>query len=1011
MRGLRFSFSFALVLMLAVWDFTAFAAGQVQNPPTEPILRIETEMHTAKTLRIGVDAENRFLVTASDDKTVRVWEITAGRTETRLLKVLRPPVGAENEGKIYAAAISPDGRTIACGGHTGWEWSDHTHSIYLFDRESGNIIKTITGLPGVIGHLAYSKDGKYLAAGLGGKNGIRVFGASSSNSNPADYFQAAQDRDYGDRVNGADFDEGGRLVISSSDGYIRLYDAGFRLIAKEKARGGNQPYQVGFSPDGSKIAVGFNDSAKVDVFSGGNLSWLYSPDTGGVNGYLSGVAWSSDIGAGGRTSTDAGGRTPGVALSAGGTYKKGGVELIRRWDNGGQGGYKDLTTGADNTIHHILPLKDGGMAFVAGGPSFGIINEQGQVTLFKGSSIADYRDNRDGFLVSNDGFTVQFGYESHGKSPAVFSVSDRSLTIGSVSGGAASARSVSGDALKPSITSTDGIRVTEWKNEFTPKLNGRALKLKQYERSRSLAVSPIADGPGKGGFLLGTEWNLRWFDGNGNERWRVPVEAAWGVNISGDGRTAVAAFGDGTIRWYRINDGKEILAFFPHADKKRWVMWTPSGYYDAAPGSDDIIGWHINNGKDRAANFYPVSKFRAKYYRPDVIAKVIETFEEDKAVELANAESGQKKQEVTVRQMLPPVVNIISPRDGAEVSSNQFTLRYGINTPSGEPVTNVKILVDGRPISAGRGIGVAKKEVAAKDDGTKEIAVTIPEKDCEVSVIAENKYSASDPSTIRLRWRGAAPPQKDEFVIKPKLYVLAIGVSKYNDKDIQLKYAAKDARDFAAALKKQEGGLYREVVVKILVDEKATRDEIMDGFDWLRKETTSRDVAMVFLAGHGVNDSSGIFYYLPVNTDTEKLMRTGVAFSDIKNTVASLAGKAVLFIDTCHSGNVMGGRRGTTDTTGMINDLTSAENGVVVFASSTGRQYSLEDEKWGNGAFTKALIEGIGGKADYTGKGKITINSLDLYMAERVKELTGGKQSPTTTKPQTIQDFPIAVKK
>jgi len=133
-------------------------------------------------------------------------------------------------------------------------------------------------------------------------------------------------------------------------------------------------------------------------------------------------------------------------------------------------------------------------------------------------------------------------------------------------------------------------------------------------------------------------------------------------------------------------------------------------------------------------------------------------------------------------------------------------------------------------------------------------------------------------------------------------------------------------------------------------------------------------------------------------------------FSDIKNTIASIPGKALVFVDTCHSGNIMGARRGATDITGVINELTSAENGAVVFASATGRQYSYEDPAWGNGAFTKALVEGISGRADYIGKGKITINMLDLYISERVKELTNGKQTPTTTKPTTVPDFPIAVK-
>jgi hypothetical protein len=78
--------------------------------------------------------------------------------------------------------------------------------------------------------------------------------------------------------------------------------------------------------------------------------------------------------------------------------------------------------------------------------------------------------------------------------------------------------------------------------------------------------------------------------------------------------------------------------------------------------------------------------------------------------------------------------------------------------------------------------------------------------------------------------------------------------------------------------------------------------------------------------------------------------------------------------------------------------------------SSTGKQYSLEDKKWGNGAFTKAVVEGLEGKADFMKSGKITIDSLSFYVSERVKELTGGKQTPVGSKPNTIADFPIGVK-
>jgi len=388
-----------------------------------------------------------------------------------------------------------------------------------------------------------------------------------------------------------------------------------------------------------------------------------------------------------------------------------------------------------------------------------------------------------------------------------------------------------------------------------------------------------------------------------------------------------------------------------------------------------------------------------------VAYRTLTALDEGKALSLADAEAGRKSQEVAVAEMLPPVVTIISPDDGALVSTREVTIRFTVRTPSGEAVTAVRALVDGRPAALERGLEV----VAAPVGDVREMRMAIPERDCEISIIAENRYAASEPAIVRIRWAGAV--QSEEFIIKPKLYVLAVGVSSYQDSRLALGLAAKDARDFAAAMEVQKGGLYRDVTTKVLLDNLATKDEILDGLDWIRKETTSKDVAMVFFAGHGVNDQSGMYYFLPVNVNTDKLMRTGVAFSDIRNTVASLAGKALFFVDTCHAGNVMGTRRGVADITAVVNELSSAENGAVVFASSTGSQYSLEDPSWGNGAFTKALVEGVSGRADYTGKGTISVNMLDLYLSERVKELTGGRQTPTTTKPQTVPDFPIAVRK
>lgn len=975
-------FFLAAFLLGAVIDLSSGTIAQTGEPSREPILRIESGMHIAPIRRIGVDAANRFLVTASDDKTVRVWELPAGR----LLRTIRVPIGAGFEGKLFAVAISPDGRTIAAGGYTGYDWGK-TYSIYLLDRESGRIIRRLGGLPDGVAHLVYSPDGQYLAVTLGGKNGVRVFSTVA-------YALAGEDNAYGEGSTGADFDRSGRLVTTSYDGFIRLYatsvNGSLRLVAKTRAKDGQRPSDVKFSPDGTRVAVGFGvpSKTKVAVLQASDLAPLFAPDTTGIDRInqrysLNYVAWSAD----------------GGTLYAGGILNDANQnQFIRAWVDGGRGRNRDIAVAAGGgIISHILPLRDGGVVYGADNPAFGVIDAGDRRQLLITAAKANYTFLGQGLLLSPDGTGVGFAYQPLGQSPARFSLADRKLDT-------APASSLN---WLPPKTEDSNIRVADLFNTYTPKLNGTPLMLKEYEWSRNLALAPD-----KTAFLLGTMFYLRLFDRSGAERWKVEGPGdAWAVNISSDSKLAVAAFDDGTIRWYRMSDAKELLAFFPHADRKRWVLWTPSGYYDASPGAEELIGWHVNNGKDQAADFFPVGQFRSTYYRPDVISKILETGEEGRALQFANEERGRKAQSANVAQMLPPVVEIASPSDNSEVSAPEVTIRYSLRMPSGEAVTNVRALVDGRPVPGSRQL--TREDASAS--GMREFKLSVPERDSEVSVIAENRFASSVPATIRLRWRGAVSstaPSAGAFIFQPKLYVLAIGVSHYQNPSYSLKFAAKDAQDFAAAATIQKGLLYRDVVVKVLTDDRATKDEILDGLDWIRKETTSKDVAMVFFAGHGLNDQNGVYYFLPHNTDLEKLLRTGVPFTDIKNTVQSLAGKTLFFIDTCHSGNVLGGRRGLPDDlNGIINELSSAESGAVVFAASTGNQYSLEDAKWNNGAFTKALVEGFTGRADYSGKGRITINMLDLYISERVKELTGGKQTPTTAKPNTVPDFPIAVKR
>jgi len=224
---------------------------------------------------------------------------------------------------------------------------------------------------------------------------------------------------------------------------------------------------------------------------------------------------------------------------------------------------------------------------------------------------------------------------------------------------------------------------------------------------------------------------------------------------------------------------------------------------------------------------------------------------------------------------------------------------------------------------------------------------------------------------------------------------------------MQLRFAAKDAGDFVDALERQRSKAYTDVVPKILAD--PTLADIRDGLKWLDGSVGPNDIGMIFLAGHGVDDDDGTFYYLPREGDPWHLASTSLSYADLLDGLKGIAGTSVLFIDTCHSGHVLG-RPGqaSMDVIGLVSRLSDPSHGVIVYASSTGTQTSLETASWENGAFTKAVVEGLDGAAEYRNRDYITTTMLEAYVKERVKDLTASHQTPTVNMPLAVPDLLLA---
>ena len=967
---------------IALWLFAiSGAAVLAENPPdTRPLLRLEAGMHTGAVKTIDVSADGRLLVTGSDDKTVRLWSLPDGR----LIRIFRVPIGPAEAGSVRAVAISPDGQTIAVGGTDAYKAANadspsaDNHHVYIFDVATGRLTHRLGPMLNNILRLRYSPDGAWLAAGM--LDGMIRLWPAPGYGRSFHTHETAGPREY---VYGLAF-AAGTLYAASLDGYIYEYPlpdgSDYLMHAKRNVRApdGDRPFNIAAAPDGKMLAIGYLDKSAVSLLSLPSLERATIVDTMEYEGkgVLASVAWSDD------------GRT----LYAGGTYQDASnTYQVIAWSQSGRGPPNPLG-GPHSTIFDLATVRGGGVAYGAGDPEIGVFSAGNQTSLIKKRITADMRLKLgEDFLVSQNGAAVRFGLEARGSYPWLIDID--TLTF-------KSAHERPAGFVAPI---TDTIPVRDWEDTRQPTLAGEPLKLiSEEEVSRSLAIAPYGTQ-----FVIGGDAAVHRFADGGQLQpptwlgYASTPAPAWGVNYSGDGNLVVAALGDGTIRWYN-GLGDEILTFFPSLAEKRWIAWTPSGYYAASPGGEDLMGWHVNGASwDDTPQFYPVSRFREQFYRPDIVQLVLKTRNEADAIAQANAKIGKSETPQNIADLLPATVDLVLDEPQIETNSQRVKLRYLLSSPTGRTVTDVEARVDGRPVES-RGMMPVAEEYRLNE--TLELEIDVPTRDSEVSIIAYIRDQPSVAATVPIRWTGAVAEAQ-----KPRLYALLVGVSTYRDQSLKLNYAAKDANDLADALRRQEGLLYRSVDIVTLLDAAATKSALEKALTQLKRKVGPDDVVVVFLAGHGLTDKVLDFYFLPANVDLKqpKLANTALNGALIRKELAQVPGRVVLFLDACRAG---AGIEGKVDMSRVSNDFAQDTGGLVMFASSQGNVDSLESVDWENGAFTEALLAALADTDSYGVDGLLSLPELEEALTDRVASLTWSRQIPVMTKYGAIPRFFIAAK-
>lgn len=337
---------------------------------------------------------------------------------------------------------------------------------------------------------------------------------------------------------------------------------------------------------------------------------------------------------------------------------------------------------------------------------------------------------------------------------------------------------------------------------------------------------------------------------------------------------------------------------------------------------------------------------------------------------------------------VPPEVRILFPENQSPFHTDVIKLRYQLLAQGLEASTRITVMVDGQKQPADRAVRAANT-----------VEVDLPNRDCTVTIYAQNENGNSEPASIRLI-------REKQVAELPRLFAVAIGVGDYNDPELpKLKYTTKDARDFSKVLSTKKDYPYQDVQVKTICDEEATREDFYEAMEWLKQESSPTDVCIFFYAGHGYRDEKDRFYFMNYGSSTSKLYNC-FSSNDFRQAVEDINGKLIVFVDACYSGALMGGNRSAASNH-FVEQLRRTKNGMVMYASSASDTKSKENEDWKNGAFTKALVDAFNGAARTDGDIGLSTQQLDQYLYKAVRQMTDFKQTPVFMNPNGMEPFEL----
>ncbi|WGK84005.1 ankyrin repeat domain-containing protein [Vibrio aestuarianus] len=485
-----------------------------------------------------------------------------------------------------------------------------------------------------------------------------------------------------------------------------------------------------------------------------------------------------------------------------------------------------------------------------------------------------------------------------------------------------------------------------------------------------------------------------------NQLYRFDVDTGKGVRLKGhheddiwelaatSSSKLVTLSADATFGVWDIYQGMQarIVGF---ADGS-WAAVNDTGLFDASVGGMEKLYFRVGS------TLLDIEQLKDRYFEPYLLQKVLGIHQE------RIRDAGQLK-----HVALYPKAQI----EEVEVGVFEVTL-----VDQGGGIGELTVYLNNKYVSLNEG-NSRNERLSNGQKWTIDLAdhAYLKPGDNQLSVVATNKegYLSSRGINVQFVSNNKKPQAQ------PRLFIVSIGVSDYQGTQLDLRFSAKDAKDMEQALVRGAQTLFGTPHTKSwLLTTDATSEELLPTkrnvqriFEQLSRESTSSDILVLYLSGHGItmqaNESEYYFltqdaYSTDINTykDPALLYTTTLSSSEIiqlANQTSIL--KQVLILDTCASGQVVENLAQTRDlSSDALRALEKVQNrtGMHVITGSTADAVSYEASQFGQGILTYSLLEGMKGAALEQGS-FVDVVTLFSRARDRVPELAkniGGIQQP-----------------